>query len=107
MPNNFTCQMGAPLGMNAGLIWFPPGELFGIVKYFLFLLWLTETQFDRCLDQLFGIVLTPDDDAKLMEKYGSPDPKRRGMVSYRKFCEVIGAGNLSTFSLFISLIVNP
>ena len=53
---------------------------------------LTETQFDRCLDQLFGIVLTPQDDAKLMEKYGSSEPKHRGMVSYRKFCEVIGAG---------------
>ncbi|XP_073251609.1 uncharacterized protein [Porites lutea] len=52
---------------------------------------ITKTQFDRCLDQLFGIVLSPEDDAKLMEKYGSPDPKRRGMVSYRKFCEVIGA----------------
>lgn len=27
-----------------------------------------------------------------MEKYGSADPKRKGMVSYRRFCEVIGAG---------------
>ena len=54
----------------------------------------TETQFDRCLDQLFGIVLSPEDDAKLMEKYGSADPKRKGMVSYRKFCEVIGAGKI-------------
>jgi len=53
---------------------------------------ITKTQFDRCLDQLFGIVLTPQDDAKLMEKYGSSEPKHRGMVSYRKFCEVIGAG---------------
>lgn len=52
---------------------------------------ITKTQFDRCLDQLFGIVLTPQDDAKLMEKYGSSEPKHRGMVSYRKFCEVIGA----------------
>lgn len=52
---------------------------------------ITKTQFDRCLDQLFGIVLSPEDDAKLMEKYGSADPKRKGMVSYRKFCEVIGA----------------
>lgn len=52
---------------------------------------ITKTQFDRCLDQLFGIVLSPEDDAQLMEKYGSSDPKRRGMVSYRKFCEVIGA----------------
>ena len=51
-----------------------------------------ESQFDRCLDQLFGIVLSPADDAKLMEKYGSADPKRKGMVSYRRFCEVIGAG---------------
>jgi len=51
-----------------------------------------ESQFDRCLDQLFGIVLSPADDAKLIEKYGSADPKRKGMVSYRRFCEVIGAG---------------
>ncbi|KAL9961377.1 hypothetical protein ACROYT_G030301 [Oculina patagonica] len=52
---------------------------------------ITKSQFDRCLDQLFGIVLSPEDDAKLMEKYGSADPKRKGMVSYRHFCEVIGA----------------
>lgn len=52
---------------------------------------ITKSQFDRCLDQLFGIVLSPADDAKLMEKYGSADPKRKGMVSYRRFCEVIGA----------------
>ena len=32
----------------------------------------TESQFDRCLDQLFGIVLSPEDDAKLMEKYCQP-----------------------------------
>ena len=51
-----------------------------------------ESQFDRCLDQLFGIVLNPEDDAKMMEKYGSPEPKRKGMVNYRHFCEVIGAG---------------
>ena len=62
---------------------------------------VSETQFDRCLDQLFGIVLSPEDDAKLMEKYGSPDPKRRGMVSYRKFCEVIGAGTMIYFFIFL------
>lgn len=59
---------------------------------FLHLFVYVESQFDRCLDQLFGIVLSPADDAKLMEKYGSADPKRKGMVSYRRFCEVIGAG---------------
>lgn len=59
-----------------------------------------ESQFDRCLDQLFGIVLSPEDDAKLMEKYGSTDPKRKGMVSYRHFCEVIGAGMLQYFVIF-------
>ena len=65
-----------------------------LFNIFIFLTMVnSETQFDRCLDQLFGIVLSPEDDAKLMEKYGSSDPKRRGMVSYRKFCEVIGAGN--------------
>jgi len=53
-----------------------------------------ESQFDRCLDQLFKIVLSSADDAKLMEKYGSDDPKRKGMVNYRRFCEVIGAGML-------------
>jgi len=46
------------------------------------------------LDQLFKIVLSSADDAKLMEKYGSADPKRKGMVNYRRFCEVIGAGML-------------
>ena len=55
----------------------------------------TESQFDRCLDQLFGIVLSPEDDAKLMEKYGSPEAKCKGLVNYRHFCEVIGAGELS------------
>lgn len=52
---------------------------------------ITKSQFDRCLDQLFGIVLSPEDDAKLMEKYGSPEAKRKGLVNYRHFCEVIGA----------------
>ena len=66
---------------------------------FFFHFFVSETQFDRCLDQLFGIVLSPEDDAKLMEKYGSPDPKRRGMVSYRKFCEVIGAGTMIIYFL--------
>ena len=66
---------------------------------FYFHFFVSETQFDRCLDQLFGIVLSPEDDAKLVEKYGSPDPKRRGMVSYRKFCEVIGAGTMIIYFL--------
>ena len=63
-----------------------------LLTYFCF---TTESQFDRCLDQLFGIVLSPEDDAKLMEKYGSPEAKRKGLVNYRHFCEVIGAGELS------------
>lgn len=70
-----------------------------IASHFVFHFFVLETQFDRCLDQLFGIVLSPEDDAKLMEKYGSPEPKRRGMVSYRKFCEVIGAGTMIIFFL--------
>ena len=70
-----------------------------IASHFFFHFFVSETQFDRCLDQLFGIVLSPEDDAKLMEKYGSPDPKRRGMVSYRKFCEVIGAGTMIIYFL--------
>lgn len=41
---------------------------------------------------MFGIVLSLVDDVKLMEKYGSVDFKRKGMVSYRRFCEVIGVG---------------
>ena len=40
-------------------------------------------------------MLSPEDDAKLMEKYGSPEAKRKGLVNYRHFCEVIGAGELS------------
>lgn len=67
-------------------------QLTTIVNLFLHFFVYIESQFDRCLDQLFGIVLSPADDAKLMEKYGSADPKRKGMVSYRHFCEVIGAG---------------
>lgn len=67
-------------------------QLTTIVNLFLHFFVYIESQFDRCLDQLFGIVLSPADDAKLMEKYGSADPKRKGMVSYRRFCEVIGAG---------------
>ncbi|KXJ27651.1 hypothetical protein AC249_AIPGENE16872 [Exaiptasia diaphana] len=51
---------------------------------------ISKNQFDRCLDQLFGVVLSAEEDSLLMEKYGS-DPKQKGMVNYRKFCEVIGA----------------
>ncbi|EDO33216.1 predicted protein [Nematostella vectensis] len=51
---------------------------------------ITKPQFERCLDQLFGIVLTPEQDALLMAKYGS-DAKQKGMVNYRMFCHVIGS----------------
>ena len=56
--------------------------------------YVSESQFDRCLDQLFGIVLSPEDDMMLMEKYRSHDPKQSDMVNYRHFCEVIGAGEV-------------
>lgn len=49
---------------------------------------VTKAQFDRCLDQHYGIVLKPKEDAQLMKKYGS-DPRHPGMVNYRAFCKTI------------------
>lgn len=49
---------------------------------------ISKAQFDRCLDQHYGIVLSPEQDEKLMTKYGS-DPKHPGMVKYREFCKTI------------------
>jgi len=51
---------------------------------------ISKAQFDRCLDQHYGIVLSPEQDTKLMTKYGS-DPKHPGMVNYREFCKTIDA----------------
>lgn len=61
-----------------------------------------EAQFDRCLDQHYGIVLKPKEDAQLMKKYGS-DPRHPGMVNYRAFCKTIDSGN--TFSVLFSKIL--
>ena len=51
---------------------------------------ISKAQFDRCLDQHYGIVLNQEEDIKLMTKYGS-DPKLPGMVKYREFCKTIDA----------------
>jgi len=51
---------------------------------------ITKTQFDRCLDQQFGIVLSNEEDCQLMSKYGS-DPKQRDRVNYREFCNTLCA----------------
>lgn len=49
---------------------------------------ITKAQFDRCLDQHYGIVLTPLEDFQLMSKYGN-DSNHPGMVNYRNFCKTI------------------
>lgn len=51
---------------------------------------ISKAQFDRCLDQHYGIVLSPEQETKLMAKYGS-DPNQPGMVNYRQFCRTIDA----------------
>ena len=66
----------------------------------------SEPQFDRCLDQLFGIVLSPEDDHTLMGKYMSQDPKQSGMVNYRFFCEVIAAGDYTIRKVHAPKIVS-
>lgn len=50
-----------------------------------------EAQFDRCLDQHYGIILSPIEDSVLMRKYGQ-DPQHPGMVKYRDLCKAIDSG---------------
>jgi len=52
--------------------------------------YITKAQFDRCLDQHYGIVLNPVEDSVLMRKYGH-DRHHPGMVRYRDFCNIIDA----------------
>jgi hypothetical protein len=50
----------------------------------------TDAQFERCLDQLFSVQLSPVEAQILLSKYGS-NPQQRGMVCYRDFCAAIDA----------------
>lgn len=59
------------------------------VEWSLFL----EAQFDRCLDQHYGIVLSTPEETVLMQKYGS-HPDHLGMVNYRSFCQNIDQGKI-------------
>ncbi len=49
-----------------------------------------ESQFARCLDQSFQIVLTPEEEEKLLSKY--EDKPGSNMVNYQKFADVIDCG---------------
>ena len=53
-----------------------------------------EAQFERCLDQLFSVQLSPLETNVLLSKYGS-NPQQRGMVCYRDFCTAIDASKLT------------
>lgn len=64
---------------------------------------ISKAQFDRCLDQHYGIVLSPEQDIKLMTKYGN-DPKQPGMVNYRQFCKTIDAAFDPTQAAYVENI---
>lgn len=53
-----------------------------------------EAQFNRCLDQHYGIVLGPAEDFIIVKKFGD-SPQHPGMVNYRLFCKAVNVGELN------------
>jgi len=49
---------------------------------------ITKAQFNRCLDQHYGIVLGPAEDFIIVKKFGD-SPQHPGMVNYRSFCKAV------------------
>jgi len=67
---------------------------------------ITKAQFNRCLDQHYGIVLGPAEDFIIVKKFGD-NPKHPGMMNYRSFCKAVDVDCTEDNDLAKSAVTRP